>query len=185
MRNSFNSKSFILIALTALALTSSYAQKGNDLPQYTFHQSKTGGGGYITGIVQDPINTDIIYARCDVAGMFKTTNHGKSWFTINNNMTDWHHHSVQSIAINPHNPEIIFRCSGDARYGKIFGSIHRSKDGGANWQLVSDKLDYFGNGPTRMFGELIEVDPFDGNNVIAGSYSKGIWLSNDTGFNFI
>ena len=125
MKNFFHSNSILLIVVIALAFTSSRAQKGEDLPKYTFHQSKTGGGGYITGIVQDPINTDIIYARCDVAGMFKTTNHGKSWFTINNNMTDWHHHSVQSMAVNPHNPEIIFRCSGDARYGKIFGFYQR------------------------------------------------------------
>ncbi|NJM16113.1 MAG: hypothetical protein HC896_12725 [Bacteroidales bacterium] len=155
--------------------------KNIHLPEYEIHQSVTGGGGYITGIVQDPLNSGIIYARCDVAGMFKTIDNGRSWNTINNGMAKWHHHCVRSIAISPHNPNVLFRCSGDARGYSIFGSIHKSADAGKTWYEVTCKLDYFGNGPTRMYGELIEIDRFDSNNVVAGSYSQGIWQSPDLG----
>ncbi|MFA9389664.1 MAG: hypothetical protein ACERKD_07645 [Prolixibacteraceae bacterium] len=174
----------LLFSLLLLMFSSCKQTNESKSLYYTFHQSHTGGGGYITGFIQNAINPDIFYARCDVAGVFKTVNHGVSWETVNNGMTEWHHHSVRSIAIDQKNPEILFRCSGDAREGKIFGTIHRSTNGGKDWQIVTDKLDFYGNGPTRMLGELIEVDPFNSNNVVSGSYSQGIWSSNDGGVNW-
>ncbi|MNR33224.1 hypothetical protein D3C85_1508800 [compost metagenome] len=55
---------------------SSYKKGNYDVSTY---QSDMGGGGYITGIVQDFENSDILYGRSDVAGVFKSVNGGKSW----------------------------------------------------------------------------------------------------------
>ncbi|NJO69226.1 MAG: hypothetical protein HC830_08050 [Bacteroidetes bacterium] len=98
------------------------------------HQSYMGGGGYITGLLINPINPDIVYARCDVAGMFKSVDGGKSWEAINNGMTECHHHSVETFAIHPTDPDILFRCSGEARDHKMTGTIHKSVDGGKNME---------------------------------------------------
>lgn len=157
-----------------------FSSPGQD-KKFTWHQANTGGGGYITGVVQDPRNTDILYARCDVGGVFKTTDKGKSWVTCNNGLTKWYSHSVQSIAIDPRNSNVIFRCSGDKRNNTLFGSVHKSTDGGLSWKEVLDKTGYYGNGETRMYGEVIAVDPFDKNNVITAGYTNGIWMSNDGG----
>ena len=148
---------------------------------YSWHQSYAGGGGYITGMIQDPSNPDILYARSDVAGVFKSVDGGQTWKVKNKGMTKAHHHNVESICLSPHHPKILFRASGDARNSSIFGSIHKSVDGGESWYKVTDSVDYYGNGPDRMFGETIAVDPFDENFVVAGGYSKGLWLSHDGG----
>jgi len=148
---------------------------------YRWTQSQTGGGGYITGIVQSPAAPDIWYSRCDVAGVFKSLDGGATWEAINAGMERWFHHSVRSIALDPSNPNILFRCSGDMRNKKMFGSIHKSTDAGKSWKLVNDEIGFYGNGPSRMFGELIQVDPFDGKRVLVAGFEGGIWISEDGG----
>jgi photosystem II stability/assembly factor-like uncharacterized protein len=152
-----------------------------DHTNYKWHQSHMGGGGYITGILQDKFNSQVLYARCDVAGVFKSIDCGKSWRPINEGMELCHHHSVRSIAISSYNSKVLFRCSGEARGNKLFGSIHKTLDGGEHWYEVCNQVDYYGNGPTRMYGEVIQVDPFDNKFIVSGGYSKGVWCSHDEG----
>ncbi|MEO1290781.1 MAG: hypothetical protein AAFV93_23830, partial [Chloroflexota bacterium] len=99
-------------------------------------QSRLHGGGFITGLVQSKKNPDILYARADVAGVFKSDNRGLSWMAINQGMTDCHQHDVRSIAVSPHNPDILFRCSGSVRDSHFFGTIHKSADAGLSWRTV-------------------------------------------------
>lgn len=152
-----------------------------DMNKYVIRQSSLGGGGYITGLVQHPHNPLTLYARCDVAGVFKSEDGAKSWRMINNGMTQCHDHSVRSLAISPHNPNQLLRGSGEARDDRVFGTIHKTTNGGENWREVCADVDYYGNGPTRMFGELIEFDPADPQCVISGGYSTGVWTSFDEG----
>jgi photosystem II stability/assembly factor-like uncharacterized protein len=154
------------------------AQRANT---YLWHQSLTGGGGYITGFIQHSEDPELMFARCDVAGVFKSTDAGKTWKVMNNGMSDWHHHCVESICLSPHDPDIVFRCSGDAREYHTFGIIHKSRDGGKTWKVVSEEVDYYGNGPDRMYGETIAVSPHDSQIVVAGGYSAGIYRSDDLG----
>jgi photosystem II stability/assembly factor-like uncharacterized protein len=144
-------------------------------------QSDLGGGGYITGIIQNPENPEVLFVRCDVGGVFKSTNRGKEWKVANKGVTMGYHHNVEAIAISPHNPDILFRGSGEARNHQIVGAIHKSVDGGETWYQVTDKVDFFGNGPNRVFGESIAVDPFQSNNVVAGGFKNGVFISTDTG----
>ena len=172
-----------LIYILFLSLISNTFLKSQNYSKQ-WKQSDLGGGGFITGLVLHPTNANIVYGRCDVGGVFKSEDGGKSWNPINKGMTEYHHHQVRSLAMSPHNPEILFRCSGARNGGVTYGSIHKSVNGGASWYKVSDELDFYGNGPRRDFGEIIAVDPNDSNVVISGSYSKGIWRSDNVGENW-
>jgi hypothetical protein len=169
---------FIGLAQPLSVPLSSYS-KGNYL--LSVFQSDMGGGGYITGIVQDPHNSDLLYARSDVAGVFKSVNGGKSWRVINSGLDKMSDHYCHSLAINPFNSKMLLRASGDVRSFKFTGRIHRSVDGGNSWKLVKDKLDYYGNGPIRNYGELIAFNPSKKGEVVAGSFSNGVWLSRNNG----
>ena len=146
-----------------------------------WHQSTLNGGGFIEGILQDPHHHNIMYARADVAGVFKSNDRGRSWWACNNGITDYHQHDIRSIALSPHQPNILFRGSGSVRGSDFFGTIHKSIDGGESWVPVCSAVDFFGNGETRQYGEVIQVDPHDPQGVIAGGFSAGIWISHDEG----
>lgn len=147
----------------------------------TWHVAEIGGGGYITGMIQDPRHPEVIYARSDVGGVFKSTDGARTWQACNAGMDKWYQHHVRSIAMDPVNTQVVYRAGGELVGWQHTGYIHRSTDGGQTWQLVCDSVDYFGNGSTRMCGEMIAVDPADHLHVMAGSYSRGLWESTDQG----
>ena len=155
-----------------------------DLVAWNWTQAKFGGGGYITGLTFDPNNPETLYARCDVAGAFKSVNGGESWTIINNGMTAKHHHLTQALAVNPFDSKVLLRGSGDARDHKTFGTIHRSDDGGQSWSLVTHDVDFSGNGATRTSKEMIDFSPRVEGLALAGAYSTGTWLSRDGGKTF-
>ena len=154
------------------------------MTRITWRQSTLNGGGFIAGILQDPRNPDILYARSDVAGVFKSTDGGHSWRARNNGMTDCHQHDVQSFALSPHDSNMLFRCSGSVRGEKFFGTIHKSVNGGDAWLPVCDTVDFYGNGETRHFGDVIQISPIDPTFVVVGGYSAGVWISTNTGENW-
>lgn len=171
---------FMSFSLSGQA-TTEQGDKKKGRYEVSYSRSDMGGGGYITGIVQDYHNPDILYARSDVAGVFKTTNGGKSWDAINSGMNLVSDHYCHSLAINPFDSKMLLRASGDVRSFKFTGRIHKSTDGGNHWKLVKDKLDFWGNGDTRMLGELIAFDPLQKGRIAVGTYSKGVYISNDNG----
>jgi photosystem II stability/assembly factor-like uncharacterized protein len=148
---------------------------------FNWQQSYLGGGGYITGLIQHPAHAETLFARCDVAGLFKSEDAGKTWRLVNRGLERGYNQNTESVSISPHNPNILFRASGEARNHTMAGEIHKSIDGGESWYSVTTDIDFFGNGPNRMLGERIAVDPFNENMVVAGGFSKGVWVSEDKG----
>ncbi|MGW8955508.1 hypothetical protein [Streptomyces sp. NPDC055709] len=152
-------------------------------PRTPWHwsQSRFGGGGYITGLQLDPFDPDRLYARSDVAGAFVSDNAGASWSPRNAGLSQAHEHMVAALVPSPHTPGLLLRCSGDARGGRTYGAIHRSTDHGRTWRQATTDIDFYGNGPTRMFGEVCAFDPHTPGRVLAGGYRAGLWGSDDDG----
>jgi photosystem II stability/assembly factor-like uncharacterized protein len=176
----------ILFALASVALGGAFdpgavVESGVPRVEAQWRNSRVGGGGYITGLIADPETPGRIWARCDVAGVFLSEDGGRSFRAMNRGMTASSNHSVESFALSPHDPKVLFRCSGEARGGRSFGFIHGSRDGGETWRLLTEQADFIGNGETRYLGEMIAVDPFDPQTVVAASFSRGVFASHDGG----
>ncbi|WP_406386216.1 WD40/YVTN/BNR-like repeat-containing protein [Streptomyces sp. NBC_01618] len=152
--------------------------------EWHWQQSVFGGGGYITGLALDPFDPRRLYARCDVAGAFVSTDGGVRWEPRNAGLAEVHTHMVAALVPSPDQPGLVLRCSGDARGGRTYGSIHRSTDHGRSWTEVSRDVDFYGNGPTRMFGEICSFDPHQPGRVLVGGYRAGVWSSDDAGLSW-
>lgn len=166
----------ILIAmLNSLSLSAK-----NDV-KYVWDHAYNGGGGFICGLFENSQNPDIMYARCDVGGIFRSKDGAKTWENINKGCSRYYHHQIRSFAISKLHPKTLFRCSGSMNDSKVYGDIMKSKNGGDSWYVVDSTANFFGNGEGRYYGDVIDVSPFDANCAIAGTFSKGVFTSKDEG----
>lgn len=103
-------------------------------------------------------------------GVFKSTNGGTTWDDMNNGL-DSTTKNIQTIAIHPQDPDII--------YIGIYGSgVYKTVDGGENWSSVN----------TGIFSFLIAhiiVDPIDFQTVYAGAEDGGFYKSTDGGHTWV
>jgi len=93
--------------------------------------------------------------------VFKTTDYGKTWTSISNNLPDGQ--PVYVIREDLKNKNLLF-------LGTEFG-VFFSRDGGKNWADL--KL----NAPTVAFHDLL-IHPRD-NDLIAATHGRGIWILDD------
>ena len=116
-----------------------------------------GGRDYagIHSIVVDPRDSNHLYVGISVAGVFESTDGGKSWQPKNKGLrADFLPDPNAEIGHDPHllvscesNPEVLWQQN--------HCGIFRSEDGGANWTDISDP-----NGEAN-FGFAIAADPAD------------------------
>jgi hypothetical protein len=151
-------------------------------------------GGKVTGIVGHPTNTNTIFARTDVAGIYKSTNNGDDWAQLLLNVPKYSDHifKVRSFVINPNNANELLFASGNSPGGDHSG-IWKSTDGGTTWELKSEIGAFSGNGSYRWVDEVMAYKPSATNTIYAGAQPKvvggiaekgGILVSNDSGDNW-
>jgi photosystem II stability/assembly factor-like uncharacterized protein len=100
-----------------------------DLSRLTWSTIGPGGGGWLSAItvVNDQANT--VYVGCDVGGIYKSTDNGRTWTIKNKGLSDYY---VQDIAYDPHHPETL--------YAATRGGVFKSTDGGEHWTLKRDSF---------------------------------------------
>ena len=91
-------------------------------------------------------------------GVYKTTDGGKTWTSVNNGLTD---PVVPALYVDPSNPSVVLA-------GSTTGGIFRSTDGGATWNLLASSL-----GPVSTFTSY--------NGAILAGTGQGIARSSDDG----
>ncbi|HZZ26548.1 MAG TPA: hypothetical protein VFE46_00970, partial [Pirellulales bacterium] len=159
---------------------------------YTWQNAAIGAGGFVDGIFYDPHNQNVIYARTDIGGLYKTTNDGATWtqlldFVGNNtgtsgNGTQQQEIGVLAFAIDPENSNNIYADVGE--YSGTNGAVFYSTNGGQTWGQTNLSFYVGGNSNGRGDGEQIQVDPNNSNIVFLGSNDHGLWESINAGHSF-
>jgi len=113
------------------------------------------GGGFdhpgIHSIVVDPRDNDHFYIGISCAGVFETTDNGKSWIVRNDGLrADFLPDPFAEVG---HDPHLLLACPAhpDVMWQQNHCGIFRSVDAGKNWKDVSQK-----DGPAN-FGFTIAV----------------------------
>src|SRR5207247_1189491 len=94
------------------------------------------------------------------SGIFKSTDGGASWATVNNGLS-WSSHgftyvpAVRVLAIDPKNPDTIYAGTDEG----VFTSVN----GGGSWKPVTSGM------PTRSVTSLT-INPENPNQVYAGTF---------------
>lgn len=154
---------------------------------YEWSDVKIGAGGFVTGIVIHPKIPDLIYVRTDVGGLFLWNPINQTWKQLlrADNLSPKVETSVESIAIAPSDPNILYVATGaytkTDEKGINPGTLLKSSDRGNTWQILNLKLPMGGNEPWRWTGERLAVDPNNSNVVYFGSRLNGLWTSSDSG----
>jgi len=117
-------------------------QPGPVTPGIPAYQSEpwisTGGpiGGLGYDVRMDPRNPDVMYVTDAYAGVFKSTDGGRTWFASNTGLPAYSGMSgdaipVFSLTIDPNHPDTIWVGLQNSN------SIYRSDDGGSSWRNMN------------------------------------------------
>ncbi len=159
---------------------------------YTWQNAAIGAGGFVDGIFYSPTQQNVVYARTDIGGLYKSTNDGQSWQELldfvgdhtatSGNGTQSQEIGVLSFAMDPENPNNLYVDVG--QYTGTNGDVLYSTDGGQTWG--TDALSFYvgGNSNGRGDGEQLQVDPNDSNILFLGTNANGLWESTNAGHTF-
>jgi photosystem II stability/assembly factor-like uncharacterized protein len=132
--------------------------------------------GFVTGLVIHPREPDLIYARTDVGGIYRWSTGASSWIQLMDGLPD--HYSIESIALDPNNPNVIYAAAGN---GEVLKSVNR----GEAWTTASlkipsgERVRMNGNAEWRWAGERLVVDPNNRQILYFGSRLDGLYRSID------
>ncbi|HSK70137.1 MAG TPA: carboxypeptidase regulatory-like domain-containing protein [Pyrinomonadaceae bacterium] len=121
------------------------------------------GSDPIIRLIVSPANPQIIYAA-NFQNAYKTVDGGANWVRITTQAL-W---AIQDFAVNPANPSIVFIAQAYSA-----GGIHRSLDGGATWQKMS-------NGISGEYAQFVVISPREPHTVYART-GGGTFKSSDNG----
>ena len=80
----------------------------------------------IVAFAIDPRDPDNVYAARGTGGIIKSSDGGAVWHRANTGLKDRLDRSVNALAIDPHNPQVLFASTQ--------GGVFRSSNGGESWQ---------------------------------------------------
>ncbi len=153
---------------------------------YEWKSVKIGGGGFVTGIALPPKQPQVPYIRTDVGGAFRWQPETQSWVQLlrGDNVPETVSRSIESIAIAPQDPNIVYLAAGaytQVKNQQVPGSMLKSRDRGNTWELLDLSVPMGGNEYWRWTGERLAIDPNNSNIVYFGSRLNGLWRTEDGG----
>jgi len=120
------------------------------------------GGSYVSELMCDPANIDIVYAIKAFGGIYRSTDGGNTWASITNLPSDDDYRFFSGIAINPQNPANLFVNS------HHFG-LFQSHDHGATWEPFNEGLNI------NYSSAYTVIDPSDTSRVYLATDQQSAW----------
>jgi photosystem II stability/assembly factor-like uncharacterized protein len=145
------------------------------------------GGGFVPGIIFNPSQPDLIYARTDIGGAYRWNPDTERWVPLTDwiGWEDWDLTGIASLATDPVEPNRVYLAAGTYTNDWSpdgIASILRSDDYGETWQRTVLPFKLGGNMPGRSMGERLAIDPNDNSILYLGAPSgNGLWRSTDYG----
>ena len=173
-------------ALTFVAPRAALVPTAAASDAYAWKNVRIDGGGFVSGIVFNPGQRDLIYARTDIGGAYRWNATGSTWVPLLDwvGWDRWGWNGVLSMAADPVQTNRVYAAVGmyTNSWDPNNGAILRSTDRGASWQTFNLPFKVGGNMPGRGQGERLAVDPNDNRIVYFGAEGgNGLWRSTDYG----
>ncbi|MDF3057264.1 MAG: hypothetical protein K0R17_1479 [Rariglobus sp.] len=128
------------------------------------------GGGFYYSAAFHPTRDGVLFLGMDVAGVAKSTDHGKTFRMVNKGLVDY---AMYSLAVDVKNPDIV--------YAGTEGGLHKSTDGGETWKFIpgTAKKELRITSERGTSVRSVASDPTDSNIVYAASPGGKIYKSTD------
>jgi len=167
----------LILALTSLSV---HAQEN-----YRWDTVAMGGGGYVSGLIPNPTEPGLVYARTDVGGAYRWDENNQRWIPL----TDWVSEqqtgflSIESLATDPVDPSRLYMLAGREYLNNGKSAVLRSTDRGQTFDVieVTGQFSVHGNGMGRQNGEMLQVDPNANHILYTGTRDSGLFKSTDFG----
>jgi len=144
-----------------------------------------GGGGFVPGIVFNPTEKGLAYARTDIGGAYRL-NSDDTWTPLLDfaDNSRWNYWGVDALATDPVDTKRLYLATGmyTNSWDPNNGQILISTDKGATFTASALPFKVGGNMPGRGTGERLSIDPNKNSILYFGARSgKGLWKSTDYG----
>ncbi|WP_405770998.1 RICIN domain-containing protein [Streptomyces sp. NBC_01538] len=151
---------------------------------YVWKNAQVVGGGYVDGLVFNPREKGLLYARTDMGGAYRWDAAAEQWIPLTDQFgdKDWNLLGIDSLATDPVDPNRLYIGAGT--YTNSWagnGAILRSTDQGRTFKRTDLPFKLGGNEDGRGAGERLVIDPANHSNLLLGTRKNGLWRSTDSG----
>ncbi|MEH0420442.1 RICIN domain-containing protein [Streptomyces sp. B21-083] len=151
---------------------------------YLWKNTQVVGGGYVTGLVFNPREKGLLYARTDMGGAYRWDTAAKQWIPLTDwvGEKDWNLLGIDSVATDPVDPKRLYLAAGT--YTNDWagnGEILRSTDRGRTFKRTALPFKLGSNEDGRGAGERLVIDPAAHGTLLIGTRKNGLWRSTDYG----
>jgi photosystem II stability/assembly factor-like uncharacterized protein len=160
----------------------SLAQSGSSqsIAAYNCAPVRIVAGGYIPGLIAHPTQSGLIYARTDIGSAYRWNPGTQQWIPLTDfhSTTDYNLQGPESIALDPTDPNRLYIAAGMYTGGE--SAMMVSTDQGNTFTTYPQTpFAMASNGDDRSAGERLAVNPFQPSQLLMGTRSSGLWVSND------
>jgi photosystem II stability/assembly factor-like uncharacterized protein len=160
------------------------ATQASGAGSYAWANAQVVGGGYVTGLVFNPQEKGLLYARTDMGGAYRWDPAAEQWIPLTDRFgeQDWNLLGIDSVATDPVEPNRLYLGAGT--YTNDWagnGAILRSTDRGRTFQRTDLPFKLGANEDGRGAGERLVIDPANPATLLLGTRKNGLWRSTDHG----